>query len=89
MLIKGVSLKLPIIIIIGVLSTATGVAKDQAEADEDMSLKKRLDLATGSVLKGSTENTNKEIIARAMEGGSELRGRNAWVGVYVCGDTVL
>ena len=38
-------------------------------------------MAAGSVLKGSAENINKEIIAPAMEGGSELRGSNAWVGV--------
>lgn len=51
----------------GVLSTAAGVAKDQAEADEDMSIKQRLVLAGGSTLTGASEMVDNEIIAGAME----------------------
>ena len=67
-IIRGIPLKLPI----GVLSTAAGVAKDQAEADEDMSLKQRLVLAAGSTLEGASGMVDNEIIAGAMEVGGEL-----------------
>ena len=52
---------------VGVLSTAAGVAKDQADADEDMSLKQRLVLAGGSALEGASEMVDNEIVAGAME----------------------
>ena len=46
---------------IGVLSTAAGVANDQADADEDLSLKQRVALAGGSVLEGTSEMVDNEI----------------------------
>ena len=55
----------------GVLNTASGVLKDQAEADEDMSLKQRLALAGGSTLSGASEMVDNEVIAGAMEVGGE------------------
>ena len=55
----------------GVLNTASGVLKDQAEADEDMSLKQRLVLAGGSTLSGASEMVDNEVIAGAMEVGGE------------------
>ena len=48
------------------------MAKDQAEADEDMSLKQRLVLAAGSTLEGASGMVDNEIIAGAMEVGGEL-----------------
>ena len=56
------------------LSTAAEVAKDQAEADEDMSLKQRMVLAAGSTLTGASGMVDNEIIAGAMEVGGELWG---------------
>ena len=47
------------------------MAKDQADADEDMSLKQRLVLAGGSMLTGASEMVDNEIIAGAMEVGGE------------------
>ena len=55
----------------GVLATAGGVAKDQAEADEDMSVKQRLVLAGGSALSGASEMVDNEAVAGAMEVGGE------------------
>lgn len=45
------------------------MAKDQAEADEDMSLKQRLVLAGGSALTGASEMVDNEAIAGAMQVG--------------------
>lgn len=42
-------------IIIGVLLAAGKVAKDQAEADEDLSIKQRVALAGGSAIEGTGE----------------------------------
>lgn len=53
----------------GVLGTAAGVAHDQAEADEEMSLQQRLILAGGSVLEGTSEMVDNEVISGAMEVG--------------------
>ena len=52
------------------------MAKDQAEADEDMSLKQRLVLAGGSTLEGTSEMVGNETLAGAMEeaGGIVLQG---------------
>ena len=55
----------------GVLGTAGGVAKDQAEADEDMSLKQRAVLAGGSALSGASEMVDNEVVASAMEVGGK------------------
>ena len=49
------------------ISTAGGVARDQAEADEDMSIKQRLVLAGGSAVGGASEMVDNEVIANAME----------------------
>lgn len=49
------------------ISTAGGVARDQAEADEDMSIKQRLVLAGGSAVGGASEMVDNEVIASAME----------------------
>ena len=49
------------------MSTAAGVARDQAEADEDMSVKQRLILAGGSAVGGASEMVDNEVIASAME----------------------
>ena len=49
------------------ISTAGGVARDQAEADEDMSIKQRLVLAGGSTVGGASEMVDNEVIANAME----------------------
>ena len=43
------------------------MAKDQAEADEDMSLKQRLVLAGGSTLTGASEMVDNEILAAGLE----------------------
>ena len=60
---------LTLCVILGVLSTAAEVAKDQAEADEDLSLKQRLALAAGSTITGASGMVDNEIIAGAMEVG--------------------
>ena len=49
------------------ISTAGGVTRDQAEADEDMSIKQRLVLAGGSAVGGASEMVDNEVIANAME----------------------
>ena len=54
-----------------------GVITDQAEADEDMSLKQRLVLAGGSAMTGASEMVDNEIISGAME----VAGKNE----KVCG----
>ena len=51
------------------LGTAAGVAHDQAEADEEMSLQQRMVLAGGSVLEGTSEMVDNEVISGAMEVG--------------------
>ena len=43
------------------------MARDQAEADEDMSIKQRLVLAGGSAVGGASEMVDNEVIASAME----------------------
>lgn len=43
------------------------MAKDQAEADEGMSLKQRMVLAGGSTLGGASEMVDNEILAGALE----------------------
>ena len=58
------------------------MAKDQAEADEDMSLKQRLVLAAGSTLTGASEMVDNEIIAGAMEVGGRLEVHGC--SVYEC-----
>ena len=55
----------------GALNTAAGVAKDQADADEDMSVQQRLLLAGGSTLGGASEMVDNEIVAGAMEVGGK------------------
>ena len=47
------------------------MVKDQAEADEDMSLKQRLVLAGGSALSGGSEMVDNEVLAAVMEVGGE------------------
>ena len=49
------------------ISTTGGVARDQAEADEDMSIKQRLVLAGGRAVGGASEMVDNEVIANAME----------------------
>ena len=44
------------------------MANDQAEADEDMSIKQRLILAGGSAVGGASEMVDNEVISSAMEG---------------------
>lgn len=56
----------------GVLSTAAGVTRDQAEADEDMSIQQRLILAGGSTLEGTSEMVDNDILADALEVTGEL-----------------
>lgn len=51
----------------GAISAAGGVAKDQADADDDMSIKQRLVLAGGSAVGGASEIVDNEVIASAME----------------------
>ena len=55
----------------GVLATAGGVAKDQAEADEDMSLKQRAMLAAGSAMGGASEMVDNEVLAAVLEVGGQ------------------
>ena len=43
------------------------MANDQAEADEDMSIKQRLILAGGSAVGGASEMVDNEVISSAME----------------------
>ena len=50
------------------------MVKDQAEADEDMSLKQRVVLAGGSALGGTSEMVDNEVVAGAMEVGGEFVG---------------
>ena len=45
------------------------MASDQAEADEDMSLKQRAMLAAGSALEGASEMVGDEALSGAMEVG--------------------
>ncbi len=59
-------------ILLGALSTGAGVATDQAEADEDMSLKQRAMLAAGSTLEGTSEMVDNEILSGAMEVGGQF-----------------
>lgn len=51
----------------GVLSTAAGVTRDQAEADTDMSIQQRLILAGGSTLEGVSEMVDNDILADTLE----------------------
>ena len=60
------------IVLTGALSTAGGVFHDQAEADEDMSIKQRLVLAGGSALTGASEMVDNDIVADAMEVAGEF-----------------
>ena len=60
------------IVLTGALSTAGGVLHDQAEADEDMSIKQRLVLAGGSALTGASEMVDNDIVADAMEVAGEF-----------------
>ena len=54
------------------LATAGGVAKDQAEADEDMSLKQRALLAGGSTLNGASEMVDNDVLAAVLAVGGEF-----------------
>ena len=51
----------------GVLNTAGGVVHDQGEADEDMSVQKRLVLAGGSGLEGASGMVDNEAVSKTME----------------------
>ena len=52
---------------------------DQADADEDMSLKQRLALAGGSAMTGTSELVDNEIISGALE----VAGENLCGQIYV------
>ena len=56
----------------GVLSTAAGVTRDQAEADEDMTIQQRLILAGGSTLEGVSEMVEDDILADVLEVAGEF-----------------
>lgn len=58
------------------------MVKDQAEADEDMSLKQRLVLAGGSTLSGASEMVDNEVVAGAMEVGGEFVGGRRYVALF-------
>ncbi len=60
----------------GVLSTAAGVTRDQAEADPDMSLQQRLILAGGSTLEGVSEMVDNDILADTLEVAGRYRAAN-------------
>jgi len=49
------------------MSTAAGVVRDQADADEDMSLTQRLALAGGSTLEGVGGMMDDQILADTFE----------------------
>ncbi len=49
------------------MNTAAGIIRDQAEADEDMSIQQRLILAGGSTLEGVGGMMDNQILADTFE----------------------